>query len=257
MENREFYIDKDGFKIHAKLDFPEVQKEKMPLLILVHGLTGHMEEVHILKVAEIAVKSGYACLRVEMYGHGMSDGNFCNHNIAQWVLDMAYVIDYAEKLDFVSDIYLSGHSQGGLTSMLTAGLKGDKIKGLMPLSPAVCLIDCCKTGIWLDGSSFDVVNIPEELHFWEDKYVTGNYVRVARSLRIEDAIAAYHGPVFLVHGTGDETVPVSDSINADKLYENSVLALIPEDTDCYDYHLDQVAEVIEKWLGEQYTANKY
>lgn len=256
MENREFYIDKDGFKIHAKLDFPESQKEKMPLVILVHGLTGHMEERHIIKMAETATGVGYVCLRVEMYGHGKTDGKFCNHNIAQWVLDLAYVIDYARGLDFVSDIYLAGHSQGGLTVMLTAALKANQIKGIMPLAAATVIIDICKIGN-LFGKQFDPDNLPDEIHAWDDKYVTGNYARVARTLPIEDAIAGYHGPVLLVHGTGDMAVPVSYSIEADKKYENSTLVLIPDDTHCYDLHLDLAAEAVEKWLKEQYQMNSY
>lgn len=256
MENREFYIDKDGFKIHAKLDFPKVQKAKMPMVIICHGLTGHMEERHIIKVAETVTESGYVSLRVEMYGHGKTDGQFCNHNIAQWVIDLAYVIDYARSLEFVSDIYLAGHSQGGLSAMLTAGLKGDQLKGILPLSPATCIIDLCKNGSFF-GTEFDVENLPDKLYFWSDKYVTSNYVRIGRSLQVEEAIRAYHGPVLLVHGTGDETVPVSYAIEADKIYENSTLVLIPEDTHCYDYHLDMVAEAIGKWLKDQYEENKY
>ena len=250
MENREFYIDKDGFQIHAKLDFPVIQKEKMPLVILVHGLTGHMEERHIIQMAKTATEAGYVCLRVEMYGHGKTDGKFCNHNVAQWVLDLAYVIDYARSLPFVSDIYLSGHSQGGLTVMLTAALKGDQIKGIMPLSPAIIIVDMCRKGFFFD-KQFDPEHLPEEIHAWPDKYVTANYARIGRTLPIEEAIAGYHGPVLLVHGTDDESVPVEYSIEADKKYDHSKLVLIQDDTHCFDRHLDQAAEAVKQWLEEQ------
>ena len=48
MDEKEFYIDKDGFRIHAKLAIPgdrTVEKmmqpgaERLPLVIVVHGLT--------------------------------------------------------------------------------------------------------------------------------------------------------------------------------------------------------------------------
>ena len=93
MDNREFTIDKDGFAIHAKLDFPKEQQEKMPLVILTHGLTGHMEEWHLLCIRDSIVKCGYACLRVELYGHGETDGAFYNHNLMEWVSELVYVID--------------------------------------------------------------------------------------------------------------------------------------------------------------------
>ena len=72
MKNREFYISSDGLRIHAKLDFPagmlsEKEDDRTcPLVIVVHGFTGHMEETHITGVAETLNETGCATLRVEM-----------------------------------------------------------------------------------------------------------------------------------------------------------------------------------------------
>ena len=49
---QEFFIDSDGIKIHAKLEMPEGASEHCPLCIVQHGLTGHMEENHIVAVAK-------------------------------------------------------------------------------------------------------------------------------------------------------------------------------------------------------------
>ena len=42
---KEFHITDDGIQLHAKLDMPE-EKEKCPLVIVFHGLTGNMEAHH-------------------------------------------------------------------------------------------------------------------------------------------------------------------------------------------------------------------
>ena len=69
----EFYIDSDGIRLHAKLDkAPGV--DKGPLCILIHGFTGHMEEDHIVAAQKTMNEAGVSVLRVEMYGHGGSDG---------------------------------------------------------------------------------------------------------------------------------------------------------------------------------------
>ena len=60
---KEFYITDDGIQLHAKLDMPE-EKEKCPLVIVFHGLTGNMEERHI---TAFAGGSGPG-------GRGVSDG---------------------------------------------------------------------------------------------------------------------------------------------------------------------------------------
>ena len=56
------------------------------------------------------------------------------------------VIDYALKLPFVTDLYLLGHSQGGLTAVLAAALKHEKIKALVPMSPALMIPDGARSG---------------------------------------------------------------------------------------------------------------
>ena len=55
MITKEFFIDKDGFKLHAKLDTPENAKAKLPILVLIHGLTGQMDEAHLEGVRGAAI----------------------------------------------------------------------------------------------------------------------------------------------------------------------------------------------------------
>ena len=135
---QEFYITSDGIKLHAKLDKPE-NTDKCPLVIVVHGFTGHMEENHIVAAQTAMNDCGVSVLRVEMFGHGGSDGEFRNHTLYKWVTNALTVVNYAKTLDFVTDLYLCGHSQGGLTVMLAAALKHDVIRGVIPMSPATSM----------------------------------------------------------------------------------------------------------------------
>jgi len=129
------YITDDGIRLNAKLDRPD-SRGKCPIVIIIHGFTGNMEEPHIVAVSRMFNELGLATLRVEMYGHGGSDGEFHNHTLFKWMTNAMTVIDYARSLDFVTDIYLCGHSQGGLTVTLAAALKHDQIKAIIPMSPA-------------------------------------------------------------------------------------------------------------------------
>ena len=66
---KEFYIDSDGTRLHAKLDWPAGVAEgvdKCPLCILIHGFTGHMEEDHIIAAQKAMNEAGVAVLRVEI-----------------------------------------------------------------------------------------------------------------------------------------------------------------------------------------------
>lgn len=245
-----FYINDDNIRLKAVLDMPINQSGKCPLVIIIHGFTGHSEERHITAVSRTMNELGYATLRADMYGHGKSDGNFHDHTLFKWMSNAMTVIDYARNLPFVTDLYLCGHSQGGLTVMLAAGLKHEYIRGLIPLSPAVMIPEMARKGELL-GTKFDPDQIPEELISPENWTLSGNYIRAAQMIHVEDAIARYRGPVLLIHGDADEAVPLSCSVEAEKAYENAKLVVIPGDVHCYDYHLDQVLDAIREWLPKQ------
>ena len=64
---KEFYIDDDGIRLHAKLDMPE-GVDKCPLVIVVHGYTGDMEELHIVETAKAVTSVRFASLDTERAG---------------------------------------------------------------------------------------------------------------------------------------------------------------------------------------------
>ncbi len=245
---KEFYISDDGIRLHSKLDMPQGWNEgdKCPLAIIIHGFTGHMEETHIKAVAKTFNELGIASLRVEMYGHGGSDGAFRNHNLFKWLNEAMTVTDYAKQLDFVTDLYICGHSQGGLTTVMLAGMKPDDFRAALPLSPAVHIEKGAKEGNML-GSVFDPLHIPEELEV-SGRKLSGNYIRAAQMLDIGGAIDRFTKPVLIVHGDEDEAIPVSSSAEAAERYNDCRLVVIKGDDHCYNYHLEEVLEAIREFI---------
>ena len=237
----------DGIRLKAKLDMPEKQNGKCPLVIIIHGFTGHMDERHIIAVSQTLNGIGYATLRVDLYGHGKSDGKFEEHTLYKWITNTLTVIDYAKGLEFVTDLYLCGHSQGGMTIMLAGAMKHEVIKGLIPLSPAWMIPEEARKGILL-GQSFDPHHIPDILPAWGERGLNGNYVRVAQMIHMDDAFERYSGPVLIVHGTKDEAVPVKYGVTAADRYRNCKLVLIPGDTHCYDHHLEMMLKAVREWM---------
>ena len=242
---QEFYIDSDGVKIHAKLDRVE-GKDKSPLCILIHGFTGHMEEDHIIAAQQAMNRAGVSVLRAEMYGHGGSDGEFKDHTLYKWVTNALSVVKYAKSLDFVTDLYLCGHSQGGLLTMLIGGMCADDFKAIIPLSPAWMIPEVAREGSIL-GTSFDPKHIPEKINSgdWE---LSGDYIRVAQTIHVEEEIDRYEGPVLIIHGDEDEAVPYSYGEKAAKLYKNAKLVTIHGDDHCYTRHLNEVADALQTFF---------
>ena len=243
------YIQDDGIRLNAALEMPEGWQpgQKCPLVVVIHGFTGHIEEPHILAVSRAMNAVGFATLRADMYGHGHSDGEFKKHTLYKWLTNALTVIDYARGLDFATGLFLCGHSQGGLLVMLAAAMKRDVVKGLIALSPACMIPEIARQGELL-GERFDPDHIPEVLHGWNGLELDGNYARVAQTIHVEEAIDRYPGPVLVVHGDEDEAVPVAYGVRAAQAYANGKLALIPGDDHCYNRHLDQVTAAVQEWL---------
>ena len=284
--SREFYLRDDGIRIHCKLDFPDnkyrqsvpagmsiqsgpdsvsvsgwnpVERtegdcdpgtQKLPLLIIFHGFTGHMEEDHIRAVARTANETGYAALRAELYGHGRSGGDFRDHTLLKWISNALTVIDYARSLPFVSEILVCGHSQGGLLTMLAGAMEQDHLKAILPLSPAWMIPETARRGEVL-GTIFEPEKIPEKLAAGKGLCLGGTYLRTAQMVEVEPSIRRFKKPVLLVHGSADLAVPVDCSVRAAEMYPDARLVIIPEDTHCYDFHLDQVVEAVRAFLAEQ------
>ena len=121
----EMVINDDGIRLSAVLEKPE-GPDKCPLVILLHGFTSAKDRPHNILAAAAMREAGYATLRFDLYGHGESGGEFRKHTLHKWISNTMAVIDYARELGY-TDLYLSGHSQGGLVAALVAGMEADRI----------------------------------------------------------------------------------------------------------------------------------
>ena len=70
---------------------------------------------------------------------------------------------------------------------------------------------------------------------------------------IDSSIARYKGPVLIVHGDLDETVPYSCSVEAQKKYADCKLYKVEGANHCYDDHLDEMFNAVVSFLTQVQT----
>ena len=248
-----FRINDDGTELDAILEMPENAEGPVPLAIIIHGFTGNKDERHLLAVAEMMRETGMATLRVDMYGHGKSDGTFLNHTLFKWFTNAMTVIDYVrltpEFSTKFSRIYLCGHSQGGLTTVMVGAMKRDVLCGLIPMSPALMIPEGSRNGNIL-GMPVDPEHIPDVFTSPDGWTLGSNYARVAQTIYPEEAIRAYKGEVLVVQGEADATVSCEYVKKAVEGYENCTFVPVADETHCYDNHLDKVVEEIRAYILE-------
>ena len=235
-----------GIRLAGILERPSA--EPGPLVIVLHGFTSAKERPHTVAACEAMREAGFATLRFDLYGHGESGGEFRKHTLDKWISNTLAMVGYAEGLDFVTEIWLSGHSQGGLTAALAAGREPERVKGLILRAPAFMIPRCAREGNML-GVRFDPAHIPEAFPTIKGLTLEAGYVRSAQAICVEDAIDAFPGPVLLLQGAADELVPLQDVEAAAKRYRNCTLELIPGETHHFDRVPERMKTVIRSWLA--------
>ena len=133
-------IKRDGILLHGRMERAE-KMEKAPALILFHGFAGNLgyEENDLFnKVVQRVVADGVTTVRFDFNGHGKS-GSFSDMDVLREILDAIAILQYVKSLPDVSEIYILGHSQGGVVGGMLAGMYPDIIKKLILLAPAATL----------------------------------------------------------------------------------------------------------------------
>ena len=77
------------------------------------------------------------------------------------------------------------------------------------------------------------------------------FYEAAKDIDAYEAAAAYAGPVLLIHGDADETVPFEYAEKALKLYKNAKLIPIHGDDHCFTRHLNEMADALRAFFKEE------
>ena len=237
----------DGIQLSAILERPEGH-ESCPLVILLHGFTSAKDKPHNILAAAAMREAGFATLRFDLYGHGESGGEFRKHTLYKWISNTMTVIDYARSIGYI-ELYLSGHSQGGLVSALVAGMEADRIRGLILRAPAFMIPQAARDGNIL-GYKIDPDHIPDSFSTIKELELDGNYIRVAQTIHAEEAVDRYKGPVLILQGDADDTVALVDTQRMAECYQNCRLAVISGETHHFDRHPEQMQEIIREWISK-------
>lgn len=235
----------DGIELSAVLE-KAPGSEKRKIAVLLHGFTSAKDRPHNIQAAEAMREAGFDTIRFDLYGHGESGGEFRDHTLYKWLSNTLTVIDYVRGMGY-RDILLSGHSQGGLTAALAAGMEKDRINGLILRAPAFSIPRWAREGNML-GVTFDPKHIPESITIIKGLELKGNYARVAQTIRAEDGVDGYKGPVLILHGDADDVVPIADSRDMAKKYAACELVEIRGETHHFDRHPERMREAIRDWL---------
>lgn len=178
-----------------------------PVVLMLHGFGGDMS-VHpdswFQHLSDAFTAAGLATLRLDFNGHGRSEGRFCDMTPYNEIEDAATFLQYALEREDVTDVYLLGHSQGGVIAGMLAGYYHDKVKKLALLAPAASLKTDAQTGRCMIAR-YDPQHIPEKVDVGNQKEVGGLFFRMAQSLPVYEVTGQFLGDALVVLA-GQDTV---------------------------------------------------
>lgn len=245
-------IRRDGLSLVAHIELPD--KEKYPMVILMHGFTGdsgYHKDSNFPVLAEKLKENGFASLRFDFNGHGRSEGRLEDMNLLNELCDAISVLSYAREMNRVTEIFLLGHSQGGVIAGMTAGWYHEKIAGLVLLAPALILKKAAIEGS-IQGVCFDPENVPDYLEVFtpESHRIGGSYIRTAQTAPIDEVMTRFKGQTCIVHGLNDEIVPYRVSEVLHESMTNSELYLLEDENHNMKKHPDRMMECVIRFLNE-------
>ncbi|WP_294249192.1 alpha/beta fold hydrolase [uncultured Chryseobacterium sp.] len=218
--------------------YPE-EGRQLPLAIFVHGYKGYKDWGAWNLMAEKFAEAGFFFVKFNFSHNGTTVTDplhfgdleaFGNNNYAKELSDLGAVIDYFAGNDRIDTdkIILIGHSRGGGISIVKTH-EDERIHGLVTLA-SVDTLDRFPKGEafekWKEEGVYFVVNgrtkqeMPHYYQFYED------YERDKHRFDVERATEMAKAHFLIVHGTGDESVPVKNAEHLHLLHPNSELFLV-------------------------------
>lgn len=177
------------------------------LAILLYGFAGQMVDSPSNLLPELAHRlwqKNIATLRFDFSGHGKSDGNIEDMNIFSQLEDASAAIQYAKSLTGIKNIYLVGHSQGGVIASMISGYYADTISKEILINPAATMVDDAKIGrCW--GVNYNPDHIPDKIKL-APFTLNSFYFRTAKFLNIFDVAGAFKNPALILAGSDDKIV---------------------------------------------------
>lgn len=223
-------IKRDGLKLHGRV--VRADGEEGAVLIIFHGFggdSGYGESDLYSLIAKRAADHGVNVVRFDFSGCGKSEGKFEDMDIFREMLDAIAVLNYVRTLSYVTDIYLLGHSMGGVIAGMLAGLYPDVVKKLILLAPAASLKEDALNGTCM-GTEYDTWRVPDIVLVDGQHHVGGHFFRIARNLPIFEVSSQFAGEALLIHGKSDMLVDYHVSLKYHEYIKNSSLSLY-EDLD--------------------------
>lgn len=254
--------------------YPET-KEKLPLIIFVHGYKGYKDWGAWNLMAERFAEAGFYFVKFNFSHNGTTIENpetfadleaFGNNNYSKELSDLDCVINFFSENPLVNtdQISLIGHSRGGGICIIKTA-EDMRIQSLITLASVDSLErfpkneafeNWKKAGVYYIENGRTKQEMPHYYQFFQD--FENNYHR----FNVERSMEMAKAHILIVHGTSDEAVSVKNADHLHILNPNSELFIVenanhnfgakePWNEDFMPYELANITERCIEFLNQK------
>ena len=198
-----------GQQLNGVLHSPKASDTPCPAVAFFHGFTGTKVEPHriFVKTARELAAIGFYALRFDFRGSGDSEGDFSEMTIGGESSDAIKSIDVLAAMPGIDTerIGILGLSMGGCVAACVSG-QDKRVKSTVMWAPLSDDPPDRKQEI-LERSKHTPT--PEEIAQSNANVVGKAFYEELPEISPSALIQQFTGPLLVIHGSGDETVPVS------------------------------------------------
>src|SRR5690554_4965040 len=219
-----------------------------PTVLLFHGFGGNKLEPHriFLKLSRGLAAAGIAALRFDFSGSEESDGDFEEMTFSSEVREAEAILDYALSLPATDRKRLGaiGLSLGGAVTAALAGRRPEDLQSLVLWAAA-------ETGVIAETFQ----QLLEAGGYYRDErgcydmgglWVNGFFLEDMMKWDLLALAGKFPGPVLILHGSADETVPVETADKYHRAFPGDPELVIIEGADHTFNRHDWEAQVLRE-----------
>ena len=181
--------------------FHKPNRDTYPVCLIFHGFTGlHTgTKFSYVTLSRMLETQGIGTVRLDFLGSGDSDLSFKDMTFENELECACQLIEEVNALSYTTDIYVLGHSMGGVVASELAKKYPHLIKKMCLWAPAFNLP---KAVGYLKGEV-------EETDYYDHGgfQISDEFVKDIVSRDFYTDLHIYQNPLFIIHGTKDTTVP--------------------------------------------------
>jgi pimeloyl-ACP methyl ester carboxylesterase len=213
MDQQEPHFMEIGQGVHGRriaYRFDAGASDDVPVIVWLSGFLSDMASTKVVFLSEWAAQKGYAMLRFDYSGHGVSGGDIEKASTGAWLEEAQAMM----ALVGARPVILVGSSLGGWISLLLArqlAETGDaRLKGLVLIAPAWDMTEKLMWEKMSEGSRSTVMT--EGVYYapsnYDDPYpITKILIEEGRNHLLADGDVPVNAPVRILQGMRDEDVP--------------------------------------------------